>query len=229
MFDPLQEHQKFKQFKDSLLSRAGKITELIGQLESALDESKKGEGSADGKRVAKSNPQFPTCLNFLKGPPPTTCQPVPSLCSCWRPSLWGKCRLWRLPRQPWSRSLKPARLCRLRLPIWPSPDLMTTAKHSPLTFFRNVIGHHRLQLQWRQVKCECNIVLLTLPKAFEEDWHRHSWNYCEAPCLQCPVTWPTNLPSRYPQVQQSDHRRGCSQDCWWNPTCFLWLYCDGLS
>ena len=55
----LQEHQKFKQFTDSLLSRSSKVTDLIGQLEDALAESGKGDESSDAQRVKKSNTQLP--------------------------------------------------------------------------------------------------------------------------------------------------------------------------
>lgn len=49
----MQEHQKFKTFTDSLLARSAKISELIGQLESALQEAGKDSESHEGKRVTK--------------------------------------------------------------------------------------------------------------------------------------------------------------------------------
>ena len=52
-----QEYDRFKRFSDSLLSRASKLSELITDLEMALEESKKPADSTEAKRVKQSSPE----------------------------------------------------------------------------------------------------------------------------------------------------------------------------
>ena len=47
----MQEYEKFIRFCDSLLSRAGKLSELSQSLEQGLEESGKSETSFEGKKV----------------------------------------------------------------------------------------------------------------------------------------------------------------------------------
>lgn len=49
----LKEYIKFKQFADSLLSRATKLTELVGELEGTLEEINKGPETLEAQRVSR--------------------------------------------------------------------------------------------------------------------------------------------------------------------------------
>ena len=48
-----QEYAKFNKFTDSLLTRAGKLSDLIASLETALEESGKPKDGSEGERVKR--------------------------------------------------------------------------------------------------------------------------------------------------------------------------------
>ena len=56
-----QEIQKFTQFANSLLSKSAKLSDLMPDLERALEESGRSESSTDGKRVEKFYTQVFQC------------------------------------------------------------------------------------------------------------------------------------------------------------------------
>lgn len=61
-----QEYNNFKKFGESLLSKSGKLTDLISTLESAVDG--KSDSSPDFKRAQKPRPyKYFFCRSYIPG------------------------------------------------------------------------------------------------------------------------------------------------------------------
>ena len=73
-----QEHLNLKKFGDSLLTRANKLSKLIGDIEKGIDNIENKDTSCQAKRAQKPEPwEIKPCFNLTS---------FAQLCSCFEPA-----------------------------------------------------------------------------------------------------------------------------------------------
>lgn len=130
-----QEHQKFKQFTDSLLARASKISEMIGSLETALTEAGKDSESPEGKRVARPTTQGIIPKQYLMLDHPVqelTPNAFPTLSP--QPGYSGKWHCLKPQAKSWRTILRSARQWRCKRRAWGTSKQQNARTRSTSTY-----------------------------------------------------------------------------------------------